>query len=162
MSRRNTIVTSALGGVAGAFAMDVVEQAWAARFERGRATNDLDEEVEALAAVVRIIATVVPSLAGERRAQMAARTLHYAFGIAFAGAYVLAVPRARVLASAGGITFGTGLFILSDRMLIPMLKLGRPWARYSRSERLNALASHVAYGVVLESIRARTMARRRP
>jgi len=39
--------------------------------------------------------------------------------------------------------------------LIPAFRLGRSWERYSRSERFNALASHLAYGVVLEAMRSR-------
>lgn len=152
------IAASACGGVVASFAMDVVQDAWRACFERRRSPGDLDEEVEAIAAVVRVLATFVPSLASERRARMAARSLHYFFGVGFAAGYVAAVPRVPMLASAGGLAFGTGLFLLSDRILIPMLKLGRSWERYSRAERLNALASHVAYGVVLEAVRARVVA----
>ncbi len=143
------------GGLAASFAMDVVQNAWARTFERTRAATDLDEEVEAIASVVRILATWMPTLSGEARARAAARALHYLFGVGFAWAYVAAVPRARWLATSGGVPFGAGLFVLSDRMLIPMFRLGRSWNGYSRSERANALVSHVAYGVVLEFMRRR-------
>ncbi|GAC1492171.1 MAG: hypothetical protein NVS2B8_07000 [Vulcanimicrobiaceae bacterium] len=156
---REVIVASVGGGIAASYAMDVVQMAWAAAFERDRATDVLDEETEAIASVVRAIARFAPALRSPRRAQFGAKSVHYALGVAFAAAYVAAIPRARMLASANGVAFGTGLFVLSDRILIPMLKLGRSWDRYSRSERLNALASHVAYGVVLESVRARVDAR---
>lgn len=151
---RLKIIASFGGGIIASFAMDVVQDAWARAFERERRATDRDEEVEALASVVRALATFDPSLARGRRAWIAARALHYAFGVAFACAYVAFVPRARVLASAGGVAFGTGLFVLSDRILIPMLDLGRSWDRYSPAERANALVSHVAYGVALEAVRA--------
>ena len=150
------------GGVAASFAMDLVQSAWARAFERSRAATDLDEEVEAIAAVVRILATWIPTLSGEARARAAARALHYLFGIGFAWAYVAAVPRVRWLASSGGVPFGAGLFVLSDRILIPMLGLGRSWKSYSRSERANALLSHVAYGAVLEFARSRAIPRSEP
>lgn len=157
------IVTASVGGgLAASLAMDLVQDAWARAFEGARAATDLDEEVEAIAAVVRVLATWAPSLAGEERARFTARALHYLFGVGFAWAYVAAVPRARWLATAGGVAFGTGLFVLSDRLLIPVSGLGRSWNGYSRSERANALVSHVAYGVVLEFVRGRVFARREP
>jgi hypothetical protein len=156
------VVASVGGGLAASLAMNLVQNAWARAFERKRAATDLDEEVEAIAAVVRVLATWVPSLAGESRARVAARAMHYLFGIGFAWAYVVAVPRARWLASSGGIAFGTGLFVLSDRLLIPMSGLGRSWNGYSRPERANALASHIAYGVVLEFARRSALERTEP
>ncbi len=155
MERRALVTASVGGGIAASFAMDLVQDALAAAFERGRATSDLDEEVEAIAAVVRMLTTFVPSIVGERRTRFAAHVVHYVLGVGFAAVYVVAVPRARLLAASNGLAFGAGLFVLSDRILIPMLELGRSWNRYSRTERLNAFASHVAYGVVLETVRAR-------
>jgi uncharacterized membrane protein YagU involved in acid resistance len=144
------VIASVGGGLAASLAMELVQDTWAAAFERKRASTDLDEEVEAIAAVVRL------------RARGAARALHYLFGVGFASAYVAAVPRARWLASAGGIAFGTGLFVLADRILIPVSRLGRSWNGYSRSERANALVSHVAYGMVLEIARSRAISLREP
>ncbi len=158
MERRARVTASVGGGIAASLAMDLVQDGWAAVFERGRRTGDLDEEKEAIASVVRTIATFVPTLASERRASLAAYAVHYVLGVGFAAAYVAAVPRAPLLAASNGLAFGAGLFVLSDRILIPMLKLGRSWNRYSRSERWNAFASHVAYGVVLEMVRARIVA----
>lgn len=151
---RRRIVTIA-GGAAASLAMDLVQEGFAGLFERSRRRDDRDEEVEALQTVVRIVGTLVPGIATGASARVTARALHYTFGIGFAFAYVAAVRRVRFISAAGGVAFGTGLFVTTDRILIPMLRLGRSWNRYSRSERLNALASHVAYGVVLETLRAR-------
>lgn len=156
------VIASVGGGLAASLAMELVQDTWAAAFERKRASTDLDEEVEAIAAVVRLLATWVPALESESRARGAARALHYLFGVGFASAYVAAVPRARWLASAGGIAFGTGLFVVADRILIPVSRLGRSWNGYSRSERANALVSHVAYGMVLEIARSRAISSREP
>jgi uncharacterized membrane protein YagU involved in acid resistance len=64
---------------------------------------------------------------------------------------VLVRERAPIVGTARGAVFGTALWILSDRILIPAFKLGRPWGRYSRSERTNALVSHLAYAMVVEA-----------
>lgn len=57
--------------------------------------------------------------------------------------------------TSGGVAYGTGLFLVSDRVLIPALKIGRSWDRYSRAERANALLSHIMYGVVVDLARRR-------
>ncbi len=148
-----------VGGAAASFAMDVVQDGFAALVERRRAPGDRDEEVEAIETVVRLVGKLAPDLASDGVAHVTARALHYAFGIGFAWAYVAATRRAPKLAAGRGVAFGTGLFVLSDRILIPMLKLGRSWDRYSRTERLDAWLSHVAYGAVLESARTRFASR---
>lgn len=146
---------SLVGGFASSFAMDAAQDVLAALFERGRAPGDLDEEVEGIAGVLRSLATLAPAWFPASRAPLEARILHYAFGIGFAAAYVAGTRRATWLGASGGTAFGAGLFLLSDRILIPVLKLGRGWQRYSRAERANAFLSHVVYGVVLEAVRKR-------
>ena len=152
---RGRVAATVTGGIAASLAMDVVQDAFTTLFERGRNEGELDEEVEGIASVVRVIGTVVPGLVGERRTRVAARAIHYVFGVGFAAAYVAGCERAPWLSTSGGLAFGTALFLLSDRVLIPVLKLGRTWDRYSRSERANALLSHVVYGAVLDLARRR-------
>jgi len=88
-AKRTAFVATA-GGVAAAFAMDAAQAGIAVLFERGRVSDERDEEVEAIEAVVRLIGTLVPSLASARYASATARVVHYGFGIAFAYAYVAA------------------------------------------------------------------------
>ena len=152
---RSFWAASLAGGVGASLAMDLVQSGFAAIFERGRADGVFDEEVEGIASVVRGLSGFAPALFPAARADEEARLLHYLFGVGFAAAYVAAVRRAPWLAASRGLAFGAGLFLLSDRVLIPALKLGRSWARYSRSERANALLSHLTYGLVLELTRER-------
>ena len=156
MVRRNGFwIASVVGGIGASLAMDLVQDGFSALFERDRAEGDLDEEVEGIASVVRTLSGIVPAFFPAARAREQARAIHYVFGIGFAAAYVAGARRAPWLAASNGLAFGAGLFVLSDRVLIPALKLGRAWARYSRSERANALLSHLTYGVVLEAARRR-------
>ncbi len=154
-SEDGRILASVIGGVAASFAMDVVQNGWAAIFERRRAEDQRDEEVDGIASVVRVIGRFVPALRSDRDSNLAARVVHYAFGVGFGAAYVYGADRAPWLTTSSGVVFGSALFVLSDRVLIPALKLGRSWSRYTRSERANAYLSHVAYGVVLELTRGR-------
>ncbi len=153
--QRRRVAAGVTGGIAASFVMDVVQNGWAALFERSRSKDERDEEVDGIASVVRVAGRFVPALRSERGTNVAARIVHYVFGVGFAAAYVVSAERAPWLAASNGVAFGSALFVLSDRVLIPALKLGRSWSRYSRSERANAYFSHVAYGVVLELTRRR-------
>ena len=156
MSPRQRLAAIAIvGGAAASLCMDVTQYAWAQAFERQRPSNDQDEETEAITAVVAWLNRLLPRLAHAANAAVAGRAIHYVFGIGFAAAYLTLLPGRRPVVTRGAV-FGTLLWLLSDRILIPLFKLGRPWSRYSISERSNALVSHLVYALVVEfSRRAR-------
>jgi uncharacterized membrane protein YagU involved in acid resistance len=125
--RRRIYTAAIVGGSAGSLAMDVVQYTWA-------------------------LGRTVPGVFRPGDAAAIGRVIHYGFGIAFAAAYLTALPR-RQPAIVRGAMFGIVLWLISDRLLIPLFKLGRPWSRYSVSERSNALVSHLAYALIVEFAR---------
>ncbi len=129
--------------------MDVAQFVWAQVLERNRSPDDQDEETEAITSVVGYLTRFAPSVFRAADAQAIGHTIHYVFGIGFAAAYLYLLPNRRPSATRGAV-FGTSLWLLSDRILIPVFRLGRPWARYSVTERSNALISHLAYALVVE------------
>jgi hypothetical protein len=151
----NRVGAALVGGIAGSFAMDLAQNGFTTAFERKRAPDVQDEEVEAIVGVVRLIARFAPIVGSARLAGPVGHALHYLFGCGFALAYTAVRERVPAVGLAGGAAFGTALWIVSDRVLIPALKLGRPWERYSPSERTNALVSHLAYAMTVEAIAAR-------
>jgi Protein of unknown function (DUF1440) len=150
--RRRIYAAAIVGGSAGSLAMDVVQYTWARAFERNRPSGDQDEETEAITAVAALLGRMAPGVFRPGDAAAIGRVIHYGFGIAFAAAYLTALPRRRP-AFVRGATFGIVLWLISDRLLIPLFKLGRPWSRYSVSERSNALVSHLAYALIVEFAR---------
>ncbi len=139
-----------MAGIAGSFAMDVVQNTWSALFSRTRIGDERDEETEAIVAVVRRIARYVPGDYANKHPGTAGRVLHYVFGSAFGLAYAALRTRDRRIAAGGGTAFGAALWLLSDVILIPTARLGRPVWRYSRADRWNAVLSHLAYAATLE------------
>lgn len=129
--------------------MDLTQFAWAKAFESNRPSSDQDEETEAITAVVAFLTRLSPRVFRATNAPAIGRAIHYVFGIAFAAAYLATLPNRRPTLLRGAV-FGTLLWLLSDRILIPVFKLGRPWSRYSVTERSNALVSHLAYAIVVE------------
>lgn len=151
-ARRRLVVSAIAGGTAGALLMDVTQYVWARVFERDRPNGDQDEETEAITAVVAWLTRAAPAALSDADAALLGRAIHYLFGIAFAGAYFLGVRSGRPAAVRGAV-FGTLLWLISDRILIPAFKLGRPWSRYSPAERANALVSHLVYALTVEYTR---------
>lgn len=129
--------------------MDIAQFMWAQILERDRSPDDQDEETEAITAVVGYLTRFAPRVFRAADAKAIGHTIHYVFGIGFATAYLYLLPNRRPTATRSAV-FGTLLWLLSDRILIPVFKLGRPWARYSVTERSNALISHLAYALVVE------------
>jgi uncharacterized membrane protein YagU involved in acid resistance len=140
--------------------MDVTQYAWAQAFEQDRPSDDQDEETEAITSVVKFLTRLAPGLFGATNAAAIGRAIHYVFGVGFAGAYFIVLPNRRP-AFVRGAVFGMVLWLVSDRLLIPALKLGRPWSRYSVTERANALVSHVVYALVVEYARPSLEGRKR-
>ncbi len=150
MTPRQRFFASALiGGATGSLAMDIAQALFARVLERDRPVNDQDEETEAISSVVSYLTRVAPGIFRAADAKAVGHGLHYLFGIGFAAGYFLLVPADRPTKTRAAM-FGTLLWLLSDRILIPAFGLGRPWSRYSRSERSNALVSHLAYAFVVE------------
>jgi uncharacterized membrane protein YagU involved in acid resistance len=150
--RDRALTAHVFGGLAGAFVMDAVQYSWAKLFESGRPSGDQDEETEAITSVVGLLTKLAPSVFPASAAPALGRAIHYVFGIGFAAAYGELIGKRRP-ALGRGAAFGTALWLMSDRILIPVFKLGRPWSRYSPAERANAVVSHLAYALVVEFAR---------
>jgi hypothetical protein len=151
-SRPRLIVAAILGGSAGSLIMDLTQYLWAQALERNRPSGDQDEETEAISSVVRALTLLAPRVFRADDAAAIGRAIHYVFGVGFAAAYFALLPNRRP-ALVRGAVFGTCLWMVSDRILIPVFKLGRPWSRYSVTERSNALVSHLAYALIVEFAR---------
>ncbi len=147
------VATAIVGGIAGSLGMDIAQAAWSKVLERDRSPDVQDEETEAITSVVGYLTRFAPGVFPARGAKTIGHVIHYLFGIGFAAAYVYVLPN-RKPASVRAATFGTLLWLLSDRILIPVFRLGRPWARYSMSERSNALVSHLVYAFGVEYARS--------
>jgi len=138
-----------VGGGVASLVMDITQYAWAHLLERDRPIDDQDEETEAITSVVAILTRLAPSAFPAANSAAIGRAIHYVFGIGFAAGYFYILPKGPATIVRGSV-FGTLLWLLSDRILIPVFKLGRPWSRYNVTERSNALVSHLAYAIVVE------------
>ena len=131
--------------------MDLVQDGYSAIFSRNRIGDERDEETEAIVAVVKRIAPYVPGDYANTHPGTVGRIIHYVFGSGFGLAYAALRTQDRRVAAGGGTAFGIALWLMSDVILIPTARLGRPIWRYSRVDRINAILSHLAYAATLEA-----------
>jgi len=150
--QRTRLIAALVAGAVGSLAMDVIQEGFIALFDRKHDPEDPDEETEAIVAVVARISKLLPSETLRRNPRTIGRVIHYVFGGAFALAYAAVRSRQPKVGVGMGLAFGVALWILSDTILIPATRLGRPWWLYSLSQRANALLSHLCYAATVEGV----------
>jgi putative membrane protein len=84
-----------------------------------------------------------------------ALAVRYGLGTSFGALYGLACEWHRDLGLAGGAPLGAAVMLLTDEVALPVAKLSPPPLRVPRGAHIEALASHVVYGVVCEATRRR-------
>ncbi len=158
---RTHIVAALVAGAAGSLAMDLIQEGFTAVFDRTRDPEKPDEETEAIVGVVARISKLLPSETLRRNPRTIGRVVHYVFGGGFALAYAVVRSRQPKIGIGMGLAFGVALWVLSDTILIPATRLGRPWWRYSPAQRANALLSHLCYAAAVEGVLRMTPAKMR-
>jgi hypothetical protein len=75
--------------------------------------------------------------------------VHWAFGLSMGGLYGLLRRKAGFPDARGGMAFSTGVWLIGDELMVPLLGLqGGPTAA-SPAQHLNRLCAHLAYGAGL-------------
>jgi hypothetical protein len=89
----------------------------------------------------------------EDRKKAAGSVVHSAYGAALGAPYGLTVEEWRAARSGEGAVFGAAVWLGSDEIAVPALKLAKSPRAYPLKVHANALASHVVYGVTTELVR---------
>jgi hypothetical protein len=74
-------------------------------------------------------------------------TVHWSYGIMQGGVYGLMRGDAHAPDLEGGLAFGTGLWLLGDELMVPMLGLQKGPTAYPPEQHLHRLLIHLVYGV---------------
>ena len=168
----NGLFAGAVGGVAGALAMNQVQRV-AARVGGGREADDATvglprtgrgpQPAQAIGhasddAATRVASALTSSvgipLSTPRTKQMAGEFVHLAFGAVTGAVYGAAVelnPRVR---SAAGVPFGLAVWALADEGIVPALGLKRSPSDSSAGLHAYSFTSHVVYGAATELVRS--------
>ncbi len=79
--------------------------------------------------------------------QVAAEAVHYAFGGAGGGLYgLLAASFSEVCSLRGGLVFGTGVWMVSDNLILPGFRLAAWPGAYPVNSHVYAVGAHLVYG----------------
>ena len=143
-------LAGAIGGLAGAWAMQQFRLRWDARANADADSGifGFDEEAD-IKSVDQICAALSLPPLSEPEALAAALWLHYGYGVTAGAAYAILVSR-RPKARAGfGTAFGAALWLIGDEAAITASSLSNPWSRKPAAH-VSALAAHLLFGVVTE------------
>ncbi|MEO8439234.1 MAG: DUF1440 domain-containing protein [Spartobacteria bacterium] len=150
------LLAGVAGGILASFLMEQFQAAWSAATEamssekkRGgrkpdpatvKAANLISEKVTG-----RKVPTDYKPLAGE--------AVHYGMGATSAAVYGVMAEVAPIVTIGDGVAFGTGVWLLADEMAVPAAGLSKPPKEIPLTGHLYALASHLVYGWITETVR---------
>lgn len=89
----------------------------------------------------------------EREEPAAGRLVHYAYGTTLGGLYGALAEPAPALTLGAGTAYGAAVWLVGDELLVPLLGLSKPPTQFPPSTHAYALASHLVYGLTLETAR---------
>lgn len=158
-------VAGAIGGAAGAYAMQRFQQWWndmekrAAPKERAHAIKDgaTDKGTDEPATVKvaeRVSKRVLDVDLSAELKPVAGEAVHYTTGAGIGAIYGFVaeiLPPARMF---NGLLMGTIVWWTADNMVVPAQKLGKTPEQTPPSKHAYALASHLVYGFTTEFVRS--------
>ncbi len=150
------VVAGIAGGLLASFLMEQFQAAWSASAEAihpspkkpGRPADPTTVKAANLLSQ-KIVGRKVPP---EYKAA-AGEAMHYGIGAGSAAIYGALAEVAPFVTIGEGTAFGTGLWALADEVAVPKAGLSKPAQEIPLTTHLYALASHLVYGWITETVR---------
>ena len=150
------LLAGVAGGLLAAFLMEQFQAAWSATAQaispnKKRGGRKADPATVKVANVIseKVVGRKVPRdykpLAGE--------AVHYGMGAVSAAVYGVCAEVAPIATIGDGVGFGTGLWLLADEVAVPAAGLSKPAREIPVTTHVYALASHLVYGWITETVR---------
>ncbi|MEO5754122.1 MAG: DUF1440 domain-containing protein [Chthoniobacterales bacterium] len=150
------LIAGVAGGLLGSFLMGQFQAAWSGAAEamssekkRGGRKPDPATVKAANAIAEKVTGHKVPAdykpLAGE--------AIHYGMGASSAAIYGVLAEVVPFVTIADGTGFGTGVWLLADELAVPAAGLSKPSKEIPITTHVYALASHLVYGWITETVR---------
>lgn len=172
LNRRSTgkgIIAGLAGGLAGAWAMNQFQAVWSSTAEKIHQTNASDgngsangnqsqnenesSEDATMKTANRISTGLLRRPLSKEQKKKAGPIVHYAFGGLMGGLYGAAVENSARAKAALGVPFGAALFLAADEVAVPLFGLSESPLEYPWNVHVQALATHLVYGVTTEVVR---------
>ena len=125
---------------------------------RRRATpNDTDGTISDEPASIKVARLGGESLTGRRLEERETNTLgsivHHLFGALAGAVYGAASARAPILTTGAGLPYGATVWLVADEIGLPMVGLAQRPSAYPAQRHAAALATHLVFGLTVESVR---------
>ena len=169
------LAAGAIGGLVASFAMNQFQAGMSKLFEDPRQhpekkeraqqaqgwkehrepANPEDAEVEnaTVKAAAAVSRTVFQHELEPEERQPAGNAIHYAYGVVTGALYGATAEDWEEVTAGAGTTFGAAVWLTSDEIAVPLLKLSKPPQEYPLRVHAMALASHLVYGLTTEVVR---------
>ncbi len=154
------VVKGLLAGVAGgllaSFLMEQFQAAWSATAEAISPPKKKPGR-KADPATVKAANALAKQITGRKvpRAYkpVAGEAVHYGMGAGSAAIYGALAEVAPVVTVGEGLAFGAAVFVLADEVAVPKAGLSKPPQEIPLTTHAYALASHLVYGLITETVR---------
>jgi putative membrane protein len=119
--------------------------------------NDTDGTISDEPASIKVARLAGEALIGrpleEREKNMSGSIVHHLFGALAGAAYGAASARAPVVTTGGGLPYGAAVWLAADEIGLPILGLAHRPSEYPAQRHAAALATHLVFGLTVESVR---------
>lgn len=140
-------ISGALGGLAGAYAMNQLPS------EQQADPQPLSDEDATVKTAKQISRTFFNKELTPQEKQWAGPAVHYGFGALMGAAYGVLAESSPPASIGFGTTLGTALWFAADEIAVPAFGLSGPASAYPPAVHMRALASHLVYGIVTDLTR---------
>jgi hypothetical protein len=154
------LLAGVAGGLLASFLMEQFQAAWSAV---SAAMQDSGEKKERGAgkksqpATVKAANVISKKITGRKVPKdyrpAAGEVVHYAMGATSAAVYGVLAEVAPMITTGDGIGFGMGVWMLADEVAVPAAGLSKPPQEIPLTTHVYALASHLVYGWITETVR---------
>ncbi len=147
-------LAGAAAGLAASWTMNQFQTGWSKIQQKtsGECQQGQDEDATMKAANLVAEKALHRELTKDEK-KKAAPYFHYGFGTLMGALYGVLTEEFPSAKTGFGTAFATGLFLVADEGAVPALRLSRPAKEVPLSSHMEALASHLVYGLSTESVR---------
>lgn len=155
-----SVATGAIGGLAGAFAMNQFQTLWSAASKKLAEEQGVQQQQassqdeDATQETARIISEhVFDHELTKSEKQKAGPAVHYGIGTMMGAVYGVAAEMLPISRAGRGTVYGGTVWLFADEIAVPAFGLSGSPTKTPLSTHAQALASHLVYGFVTDLVR---------
>ena len=120
--------------------------------------NDTDGTISDEPGSIKLARAVGERITGsaltERQKRIGGSLVHHAFGAATGAVYGALAAKVPAVSAGAGLPYGFLVWLIADEAALPLFGLAQPPPNYRAERHAAALASHLAFGLTVESVRS--------